>query len=164
MKSRFWMDCNTVLDTVYNADKDEKDGFLPILDQIRMKFHLLLCPGCSAELRNLLRIEEIMRTDFLPFPPDFEHLIMKRLAEEETGEKEDVSAGLSFRGWVLIGFFVLFSLSSSFFGINFVEIADTEGLSFLLPVGITIGMVVTCYGAIFIGSHLKELSTRFRLR
>jgi hypothetical protein len=79
-------------------------------------------------------------------------------------EKTDAPAGFSLRGWVLIGFFVLLSLSSSFFGLNFMEIADAEGLSFLLPVGLTIGMVLTCYGALFIGSHLNELSTRFRLR
>jgi hypothetical protein len=47
---------------------------------------------------------------------------------------------------------------------NFVAIANSEGSSFLLPVGITIGIVLTCYGALFIGSHLKELSSRFRLR
>jgi hypothetical protein len=30
-------------------------------------------------------------------------------------------------------------------------------------VGITIGIVLTCYGALFIGSHLKELMERFGL-
>jgi hypothetical protein len=106
-----------------------------------------------------------MKTDFLPPSPDFADHLME-CVYEETGmeEKTDAPAGFSFRGWVIIGFFVLFSLSSSFFGVNFVEIADAEGLSFLLPVGLTVGMVVTCYGALFIGSHLKELSSRFRLR
>jgi hypothetical protein len=46
---------------------------------------------------------------------------------------------------------------------DFINIADTQGSSFLLPVGITIGAVVTGYGAFFIGSHLKELSSRFRI-
>jgi hypothetical protein len=36
-------------------------------------------------------------------------------------------------------------------------------MSYLLPVGITIGIVLTSYGALFIGSHLKELSERFGL-
>jgi hypothetical protein len=35
--------------------------------------------------------------------------------------------------------------------------------SFLLPIGITIGVIVTGYGALFIGSHRKELSDRFGL-
>ena len=130
-----------------------------------MWFHLLLCPRCSEELRNLRRLEDIMRNDFLPTSPNLDKIIMERLYEE-TGieEKADTPAGFSFRLWVIIGFFVLLSLSTSFFGMNFIEIADTEGLSFLLPVGLTIGVVVSCYGALFIGSHLKELSNRFKLR
>jgi hypothetical protein len=90
---------------------------------------------------------------------------MDRL-DEETHSEEEVAAqaGFSFRSWVIIGFFMLLALPSSFFGMNFVEIANAEGLSFLLPVGITIGIVVTCYGALFIGSHLKELSNRFGIR
>ena len=150
------------MDTVYES---EKDSFLPVLTQLRMWFHLLLCPRCSEELRNLRRLEDIMRNDFLPTSPNLDKIIMERLYEK-TGiaEKADTPAGFSFRLWVIIGFFVLLSLSTTFFGMDFAEIADAEGLSFLLPVGLTIGMVVTCYGALFIGSHLKELSTRFKLR
>ena len=106
-----------------------------------------------------------MKTDFHPHCPNFEKPVMECLCGEADPEEEiDAPAGFSFRGWVLIGFFVLLSLSSSFFGISFGVIANEEGLSFLLPVGITIGIVLTCYGALFIGSHLKELSTRFGLR
>ena len=161
MKKYFFMDCQTVMDTVCEA---EKDNPLPILTQLRIGFHILYCHDCAEELRNLRHLEEIMRTDFLPPSPEFGDLLLKQLGEE-TATKEEIDAptGFSFRSWVIIGFFVLFSLSSSFFGVNFAEIANAEGLSFLLPVGLTIGMIVTCYGALFIGSHLKELSTRFRL-
>ena len=162
MKGYFWMDCHTVIDTVYES---EKDNSLPILTQLQIWLHLLYCPDCAEKLRNLRHVEEIMKADFFPPSPDFGDLIMKRLYEETAMQEElDAPTGFSFRGWVVIGFFVLLSLSSAFFGMNFVEIADAEGLSFLLPVGITIGVVLTCYGALFIGSHLKELSSRFRLR
>ena len=153
------MDCDTVMDTVYES---EKDLSLPTVTQIRLRLHLLFCPNCAAELRNLRRLDEIMSSDFLPPSPGLENSIMDKLYEDSYEEEEiDAPAGFSFRGWVIIGFFVLLSLSSSFFGVNFTEIAQTEGLSFLLPVGLTIGMVLTCYGALFIGSHLKELSARF---
>ena len=106
-----------------------------------------------------------MKADFIPHCPDFEKPVMECLYNEaDPEEKTDAPAGFSFRGWVLIGFFVLLSLSSSFFGISFGIIANEEGLSFLLPVGITIGIVLTCYGAFFIASHLEELSSRFGLR
>jgi hypothetical protein len=33
----------------------------------------------------------------------------------------------------------------------------------MIPIGITIGIMLTGYGALFIGSHLKEFSERFGL-
>jgi len=156
------MDCRTVMEAV---DLSEKDELFPFLTRVRIELHLLFCPECTRELRRLQCLEEIMKTDFTPHCPDFEKPVMEYLHEEaDPEEKIDAPAGFSFRGWVLIGFFVLLSLSSSFFGISFGVIANEEGLSFLLPVGITIGIVLTCYGALFIASHLKELSTRFGLR
>jgi hypothetical protein len=161
MKKNLLMDCQTVMDIVYES---EKDSSLPIVTQLRIGLHLLLCPSCSRQLRNLQRLEEVMKTDFFPPSPEFEGVLMERLYEE-TGREEqiDAPAGFSFRGWVIIGFFVLLSLSSSFFGMDFVKIANAAGSSFLLPVGLTVGLVVTGYGVLFIGSHLKELSSRFGL-
>ena len=160
MKNYFWLDCNNVLDIVY-----ESDGSLPIIIHIKIGLHLLLCPHCSMQITNLRHLEKIMKTDFFPPAPLLEEPIMERLYAEAIIEEEyNAPAGFSFRGWIIIGFFMLLSLSSSFFGVNFIEIANKEGLSFLLPVGITIGIVVTCYGALFISSHLKELSNRFGLR
>ena len=136
--------------------------------QIQIWFHLLFCPTCTAELKKLQKIENILNTDFLPASPEFEEILMERIYKEFGEESEEELAGtpivVSLRMWVIIGFFILLSLCTSFFGMNFVEIANAEGLSFLLPVGITIGMVVTCYGALFIGSHLKELSSLFKLQ
>ena len=162
MKNYFLMDCRTVMDTAYEF---EKDNFFPLLTQIRMDLHLLFCPACAEELKNLRQVQEIMKTDFLPPAPDFGNVLMERLYKETAlQEAADAPAGFSFRGWVLIGFFMLLSLPSAFFGMNFVQIANAEGQSFLLPVGLTIGVLLTCYGAFFIGSHLKELSSRFGLR
>jgi len=161
MKKHFMLDCKTVLDLIYEADDDVS---LSLINQLQIKAHLFFCPACSAELKKVRHLKEIMKDEFFPCPPQFEESFMEHLYGE-TGieENPDAPTGFSFRSWVLTGFFVLLSLSSSFFGMNFSRIAASEGLSFLLPVGLTIGMVVTCYGALFIGSHLKELSSRFGL-
>ena len=161
MKINFLTDCRTVMDTVYESDED---SILSLTSHIKTRLHILFCPHCAEQLRNLQYLEQIMKTDFFPPSPDFSELLMERISAETIEERVNVPAGFSLRGWVIIGFFVLLSLSSSFFGGNFIEIADEEGLSFLLPVGLTIGLAVTCYGALFIGSHLKELSDRFGLR
>ena len=162
MKKLWGIYCDTVISNLYEF---EKDGSLSTLTQIRTWFHLLFCPGCAAELKKIQCVDEMMKNDFFPPVPHFEESIMQTINEEsEMEEKIDAPTGFSFRGWVFIGFFMLLSLSSVFFGMNFIEIANNAGLSFLLPIGLTIGIILTCYGAFFIGSHLNELSMRFRLR
>ena len=162
MKKHLLRDCRDILDIFYESDGE---GFLPFLTKIRMKIHFLFCASCSSEYKNLQSVREIMKTGFVPASPGFEDIIMNRVMKEAKNEKEaEVPAGFSFRFWVVIGFFMLLSLASVFFGNDFINIADAEGLSFLLPIGLTVGMVVTGYGAFFIGSHLEELSARFRLR
>jgi len=158
----FLIDCDHVVEI---ASEPEKDISLPLLTQIKLGLHLLFCESCQSELKTLEVLAEIMRSDFLPPSPELEEIIMERLGEEVLIEETaKTHVGFSFRSWVIIGFFLVFSLVSSFFGMNFVGAGNAEGLSFLLPLGITIGLIVTCYGALFIGSHLKELSNRFGLR
>jgi hypothetical protein len=161
MKNRFWMDCETVIEAL-----NEPETEMSLFARLKLDIHLLFCDTCAAEFEKLRNLEEILKTDFFPPAPDFEESVMECLYRESGMEEntEEIPAGFSFRSWVIIGSFMLLSLASAFFGINFIEIADTEGLSFLLPVGLTIGMVVTCYGALFIGGHLKKLSLRFRIR
>ena len=165
MEKHLLMDCRTVINACYET---EEDGSLSLLAKIRIGLHILFCPSCYLELKclrnNLQYLEEIMKTDFFPFSPGFESIIMERLLEYDIKGSTEAPAGFSTRLWIVIGFFVLLSLSTSFFGMDFVRIAKAEGLSFLLPVGITVGVVLTCYGALFIGSHLEEFSNRFRVR
>jgi hypothetical protein len=149
------------MDRVYDSMGEE-----PLSPFVRgeLALHLFFCPRCAGELRKLEEAETLMRTGFFPPAPAIEESLMDRILEEEGREEVfDAPTGVSFRGWVITGFVVLISLSSSFFGMNFTVVADAQGPSFLLPLGITIGAVLTGYGALFIGSHLKELSARFRL-
>jgi hypothetical protein len=149
----------------------DEGGALPLITRLEIAVHLFFCPECAAELERFETVQDILKTDFFPPSPDLEETIMGQirtetsvLADEPASESPDGSAGFSFRGWIITGFVVLVSLSTAFFGMDFERIVASEGSSFLLPLGITIGVVVTCYGALFIGSHLKKLSERFRLR
>ncbi|MDR2049275.1 MAG: peptidoglycan-binding protein, partial [Treponema sp.] len=108
---------------------------------------------------------ELLVSGFIPSSPDFTDAIMDKIYAEEQGEEVfDIPGGVSTRGWVIAGIIILVSLATSFFGGDFISIAASQGSSFLLPLGILIGIIVSAYGALFIGSHLKELSERFRLR
>jgi len=171
MKKCLLMDCQSVLETVFEAEKLTQ---LPFTTQLQITVHCLFCPDCATALNDLRQAEIIMHSDFFPPSPHFGDALMERIHDERiehVGNEEIFAqegsfdpARFSLRAWVLTGCFVLLSLTSVFFGMHFTQIVNATGLSFLLPVGITVGVVLTCYGAFFIGSHLDELSARFGLR
>ena len=160
------MNCDELLDRLYEYCGETLPGPL----YLRIKLHCLFCPQCAQELERFELAQDILRNDFIPPGADFTGAVMAKLRAEDTvadsGETEGLwgeAAGVSLRGWVLAGLILFFSLASAFLGMDFIKIAASEGSSYMLPLGITIGAAVTCYGAIFIGSHLKELSQRFGL-
>jgi hypothetical protein len=160
------MNCDELLDRVYEYCGEP----LPPLLYLRVKFHCLLCPQCAQEMERFELAQDILRNDFAPPELDFAGAVMAKLCAEdmaedpgETEETLEEAAGISLRGWVIAGLILFFSLTSAFLGMDFIKIAASEGSSYMLPLGITIGAIITCYGAVFIGSHLKELSQRFGL-
>jgi hypothetical protein len=156
------MNCHDFLDRVYEYAGDEE---IPLLIRISIRVHGFFCPQCAQELERLEVSREILRNDFFPSSPKFEDQVMAQIFKEENEtDEQESAAGVSFRSWVIAGLVMLVSLSTSVFGLDFVQVGQSLGSSFLLPVGLTIGAVLTGYGALFIGSHLKELSERFGLR
>jgi hypothetical protein len=165
------------MDKIYESAERKS---LSLLTSLEIAVHLIFCSRCTDEIAWYEAALEQMKTDFFPPSPKLEATIMERIRTESPVFSQDFSEaspelldipidapdtliGISFRGWVITGLVVLVSLVTAFFGMDFEQIAASQGSSFLLPVGLTIGAVVSCYGALFIGSHLKELSSRFRL-
>jgi hypothetical protein len=134
---------------------------------MRVWLHTIFCPNCAQEIERYRVSRSILENDFFPISPGLEDSIMAKIdALEEQREIKDgyaIPGGLSTRGWVIAGLIILISLATAFFGFDFKNLTNESGISFLLPMGITIGIVLTTYGVLFIGSHLKELSERFGL-
>jgi hypothetical protein len=144
------MNCDKTMETLYD---EWGTASLPFLARLGAHLHLLCCPRCAAEAALLENARFFMRESFPVPPAEMEERIMRSINVEERSEESPEVAGVSFRSWVVTGFVVLLSLSSSFFW----ESASP------LHIGITVGAILTAYGAIFIGSHLKELTARFNL-
>jgi hypothetical protein len=114
---------------------------------------------------------DILRSEFMPPSPAIEDTVMAMIAADDEDIPEMQCApvfnnaafpgGFSTRSWIITGIGMLVSLVTVFFGMEFNNVVVATGVSFLLPLGITIGIALTSYGAIFIGSHLKELSEYF---
>jgi hypothetical protein len=156
------MTCDEVMDKIYETFGEQD---VPLLLRIRIMAHLCWCGRCLEEYRKLRTLAQTLRQEeFFPAAPlsSIDNIMeeIERLEKNEINE-EPITVPVSLRGWVITGFVMLISLSSLVFGMDFMNVASAQGRSFLLPVGITIGCVVTSYGAVFIGSHLKELSDRF---
>ena len=158
------MNCARILEKVYENYGEEPHGSLPLLTQIQVGLHLLICPDCAREIERFEVCRDILISDFLPPSPGLEDSVIAMMAaEKDPSEETEVPGGFSTRSWVIAGLIMFVSLATAFFGLDFNKIARAAGMSFLIPVGITIGIALTCYGALFIGSHLKELTERFDL-
>jgi hypothetical protein len=164
------MDCKEMLDRIIEADGDES---LPLFRHLALEFHLLICPRCSREFRRYRLGRELLsaagQDPELKSPglPDLSASIMAVILAESagtSGPEDAVSEALSFRRWVITGCIIMISLVSVFFGLTFTELSAAAGFSLLVPMSLTIGIFISAYGALFIGSHLKELSERFGLR
>ena len=163
--------CQKILDAYFDDDE------ILFFRKLKLNLHLLFCSGCAQTLRRLELSDEILNSDFFPQASEgaLEEKIMEQVlgnstenscevsAEVFSGIEAEVPGGFSFRAWVITGFFMLVSLAVVFFGLDFTSVASVYGSSFLVPLGITIGTALTIYCAVFIGSHLKELTSHFKL-
>jgi hypothetical protein len=158
---------SVILDKIYDFSlRSSADSSFSLLARLEIAVYIIFSSRCAARYLHLEATREILHSDFFPPAPELEDSIMDLInmeAVEMLPEDQNPSYEVSFRGWIITGFVVLLSLATSLFGIDSVRMIPGIASSFLLPIGITIGAVVTVYGALFIGSHLKELSDRFGL-
>ncbi|GHU23761.1 hypothetical protein FACS1894172_13870 [Spirochaetia bacterium] len=137
---------------------------LSIRDRVCRAIHLLLYSQDADQYKKIKEAEQILQSEFFAEPPEFEDAVMEYIRDDAADGYENTdNSGVSFGSWIVTGFVILISLSTVFLNMDFENVAATYGSSFLLPVGITIGAILTGYGALFIGSHLKELSEHFGL-
>ena len=153
------MNCAKILDLVYEQED------MSLFNRIRVGLHLMVCPDCAQEVERFEVCRDILHNDFMFPEPDLEDSVMAMIIDNEETEscEAEVPGGFSIRGWIIAGIVMLISLATVFFGLEFNKVALIAGMAFTIPIGITIGIALTSYGALFIGSHLKDLTERFRL-
>jgi hypothetical protein len=149
------MNCAKILDIVYEQQED-----MSLFNRIRVGMHLLVCPDCAQEVERFEVCRDMLQDDFMFLAPAEEAV---NTAEATEAMNAEVPGGFSIRGWIIAGIVMLVSLATVFFGLEFNKVALIAGMAFTIPIGITIGIALTSYGALFIGSHLKDLSERFGL-
>jgi hypothetical protein len=139
---------------VHHYDEVLTERIALLLQSVRASFFAAAPAGLEDRVMAALYAEEAQTA----YAAQTEYTTQTTLVDQITDEV------VSLRSWVITGIIVLVSLTSAFFGIDFIKVAAANGSAFLLPVGLTVGGVTTFYGALFIASHLEELSDRFGLR
>ena len=152
------MDCSNILEMAYEED-------LNIIDNAQIWLHSLFCQECAQKIQLYKSARAVMHRDFFTFNinSNEDSIMAKIAAEQQEEERQAVPGLLSTRGWVIAGLVIVISFATAFFGLDFQNAANTNGISFMLPIGIIFGIVLTSYCALFIGSHLKEFTERFGL-
>jgi hypothetical protein len=105
-----------------------------------------------------------MKDDFFPSAGNIAENIMSLIQAGDFTDDEVKRESMPFRAWIITGFAILVSLSSAYLGIDYLMPTSTHTVYFMLPLGITIGAVITAFAAIFIGCHITELSKWLGLR
>ncbi|MDR2965134.1 MAG: peptidoglycan-binding protein [Treponema sp.] len=154
------MNCTKILEMAYEED-------LNIVDSAQIWLHTFFCQDCAQKIQLYKSARTIMRMDFFTSNTagtaagtNIEDSVMAKINMEQQ-EETITPVILSTKGWVIAGLLIIVSFVTAFLGLDFKNVANATGMSFMLPIGIIFGIVLTSYCALFIGSHLKEFTERF---
>jgi len=146
------MDCARAMLSIIES---KEDGHLPLL----VRLHLSRCASCTAEYTRMRKAIDFMRSEYLPRSPDLAELIMTAI---RTSPKAEI-APVSFRDWAIVGIVILAAIAIAPLGSAFSWVKKSFGSDFLLPLNVVLGLILSAYGALFIGTHLNEFVIRFKL-
>ncbi|MDR0382726.1 MAG: peptidoglycan-binding protein [Spirochaetaceae bacterium] len=160
------MNCEKVLDALYYQDNREySEGPVAFITRMLIALHIRRCPKCAAHRNALRSVSACLKEDFFPPPAGIAARVMP--LARDSGVFADMPperAAPPFRAWLIAGLAILVSLSSASLGIDYLTPVNVRSVNFMLPFGITVGGVITAFGAIFIGSHIAELSKWLGIR
>ncbi len=149
------MKCDEKLDRIFSADEDAP---LSLVTRLQFFFHTFFCDHCRLIMKQYEDSRELMKNDFFYDIPDMSNEIMNQvLSEELIPEDIEVHEWVSFKKWIIAGCIILVSLVSAFFSVNFNTVAVSGDSSYMLSFGLVIGLIVSIYGLLFIGTQMKQL-------
>lgn len=150
--------CEGIIEKIYSDDEE-----LTLINRLCIAFHKTHCKNCATEAR----VYEKARISLHNFIPQFATQFAPRSVADNVMAMINYETApfvsVSYASWITAGLVIMVSLSTAFFGKDFGRAVTEAGSAFLLPVSLTIGAVITAYSAMFIASHLEQLSAKFGL-
>lgn len=144
------MRCDEFLDRYDMLDSDEEPGLF-------MRLHLATCPSCRARVAERASALAAIRASAAePVDLDLEAAIEDRVMAAVRlmpAPRRELHA----REWVVSGLVIFASIALVPFDANYGILRDLFGEGFTMPLCLVLGLVLTIYGAVFIGTHMSEL-------
>jgi hypothetical protein len=139
------------------------DDFLDRLDALdngeamnrALRVHASRCESCSAAA---VRAESAART--------YKEAAADRYAGDERLDERIMSTiglvlqprlEISIFDWIAAGATIAFSMLLIPLGKDFSELKEALGARYALPLSLVLGLALTCYMALFIGTHIDEV-------
>lgn len=122
---------------------------------LNIRIHILFCSQCRIEIFNLKKNIDSLQGDSLHQTPfDLTESIMKNIELLEISYEHNISIVR----WVTVGLIILLSMFLIPFNTPLSWARDQFGGTLEIPLSIIMGLAITVYAIVFIGTHTKELS------
>ncbi len=140
------MRCEKAINRFLGLDQQER---FPLA----LKLHLAHCAKCRSEVSSLLRtFSSLGDVSGVSMPRDMSEGVMRviRLSSTTYGRS------MSFFNWMSGELIIIASLVLIQFSDPLLWLEGHFGGSLEVPLNIVLGLVITVYSSVFIGTHLKE--------
>jgi len=136
-------------------EMDNRESF-----PISLRFHMLHCAKCRTEIETFRHACDLLLDDS-PFEMrrDLSGLILDKV----TGDYPSYRREMSYARWFLAGFIIIASRLAVSYSDTMVSLQGHYGGRLEIPLNIVLGLVVSIYAVLFIGTHVEELKRIARL-
>jgi hypothetical protein len=125
---------------------------------LSVRFHLLSCEKCAAEIADMTASMDGMRS-YLPHEMAGDQIGSIMRAVGASGVS--YSRKMPMLNWLSAGIILIASLVLVQFSETLIWLKDHFGRDLEVPLNIVLGIVFSIYSIIFIGTHLDELKDYF---
>lgn len=141
------MKCNSIMKCFMELDNYRS---LPL----QIRGHLIFCTRCRKDILSMRRaLETILNKKPYDTSEDLSNNIMEQIATSQVIYKMDISS----LKWISVGLIIF----ASIFLVSFSEplnwLKGHFGWRLEVPLNIVLGLVISLYATLFIGTHIDEM-------
>ncbi len=126
----------------------------------KVRIHTFFCPVCSGEIMQLMLMFRLLEEKSIwEMDKDIKDNVMDKIQRQSVFAEKRIS-GLK---WVVIGIIIFASMFLINFSESFMWLKEQFGSSFVIPMSIVLGLVLTVYLMLFTSSNIDFLEKYLHL-